>query len=44
MYMRGDSFGEGQQGHTKNGAIEQGSKVFLCSLFRNGHFLGCLDR
>ena len=44
VYMRGDSFGEVQQGHTRNGAIKQGSKVFLGSLLRNGHFSGCLDR
>lgn len=44
VYMRGDSFGKVQQGHTKNRAIKQGSKVFLGSLFRNGHFLGYLDR
>ena len=41
VYMRGDSFGEVQQWHTRNGAIKQGSTVFLGSLFRNGHFLGC---
>ena len=34
--MRGDSFGEVRQGHKRNGAIKQGRKVFLGSLFRNG--------
>ena len=35
VYMQGDSFGQVQQGHTRKGAIKQGSKVFLGSLFRN---------
>ena len=29
VYMRGDSFGEVQEGHTRNGAIKQGSTVFF---------------
>ena len=43
VYMQGDSFGEVQQGHTRKGAIKQGSKVFLGSLFRNGPGGGVLQ-
>ena len=43
VYMQGDSFGQVQQGHTRKGAIKQGSKVFLGSLFRNAPGGGVLQ-